>query len=131
MGYDVLPRDLERFFREIEPHDGELMYLHERFSGSDPNDAWGDVALAEELEDRGFIECVGERRELFFGPEDGSSEEKGIQYRTGFTITYRGRAALDGASRARAARVVRVVFEIVAFLGSLAAIANLILYLIR
>lgn len=75
-----------------------------------------------------MIELVGERRERYW-PADGRSQ-KGIRYRSGFVLSNRGREYLADAPKLKAKRALHVLFDVVAFLGSVAAIVNLVLYVI-
>lgn len=124
----VLSRKLEAFLIEIAPHEGEPRYFDERFASSTVEEAWREVELLEELRDLRLVDALGESRERFWGPEGAS--QRGAAYFPGFVLTHRGREYLANSRKLRALRAVRAVFEVVAFLGGVAAIANLILYVI-
>lgn len=128
MDRSVLPRDVEALLAEIAPHEADVGYFDERFDSVGYKQAWKEVEILEELEDLRMIELVGDRRERYW-PIDGRSQ-KGIRYRSGFVLSHRGREYLSDAPKLKMMRLLRGLFETVAFLGSVAAIVNLILYVI-
>ena len=127
---DPLPKDLENLLVEIAPHEGEADYFCKRFSGKDYDLVWREVGMFAALRDAGMIEMVGEDCGKAWEVEDnGRTFKRGVEFKSAFALTFNASEYLSHMKGIKASRHLKVIFEVVAFLGSIAAIANLVLYI--
>ena len=125
-----LPKELESLLVEIAPHEGEASYFVKRFSEKDYDLVWREVGMFAALKDAGMIEMIGEDCDRTWKVEEnGRTFERGVEFKSTFALTFMASEYLDNARGIKIARSLKVVFEVVAFLGSIAAIANLVLYI--
>lgn len=128
---DPLPGELESLLVEIAPHDGEAEYLADRFSRCGSEVASREVEMLYALDQEGMIDTIGESREMFWpSTENGRGYQSGITFTSGFALTFKGYSYLRGRKKIRRAARAKTLLDVVAFLGSVAAIVNLILYVI-
>lgn len=126
-----LPKRLEEYLLLIAPHTGELDYLRDRIESLSPDAAWYEMGLLISLEERGLIECIGDRVTVRKGPGGADHDlERELRLRTGYALTADGTCYLDGLRKARLYSALRVISEVTTFVGGVAAIVNLVLYII-
>ena len=113
---ELLPIEQERLLVEIAPHSCEPDYFKKRFEEIGESAVWDDSGAIQALKEAGFIEYGGDR-----------GVEQKLKYWDMFALTANGASYLRRCTRERVLSRVRVALEVA---GSVAAVVNLILYVI-
>lgn len=122
-----ISRRSEAYLLEIAPHECEVGYLARRLSSMSFDEAWDEFPLLDDLDLKGLIAPVGEKAVLTDRTERG---ERTIRVPATFALTEDGRRYIDGMGREGPLAVLRVIERAVAIAGGVAAVVNLILYII-
>lgn len=125
---ELLPIEQERLLAEIAPHSCEPGYFKKRFEELGESAVWDDSGAIQALKEAGLIEYEGGQREIkVFSKVAGQKIEQTLKYWDMFALTANGASYLRRCTRERMLARVRVVLEVA---GSVAAVINLILYVI-
>lgn len=125
---ELLPIEQERLLVEIAPHSCEPEYFKKRFEELGESAVWDDSGAIQALKEAGLIEYEGGQREIkVFSKVAGQKIEQTLKYWDMFALTANGASYLRRCTRERMLARVRVVLEVA---GSVAAVINLILYVI-
>lgn len=125
---ELLPIEQERLLVEIAPHSCEPDYFKKRFEELGESAVWDDSGAIQALKEAGLIEYEGSQREIkVFSEVAGQRIEQTLKYWDMFALTANGASYLRRCTRERTLARVRVVLEVA---GSVAAVVNLILYVI-
>ena len=125
---ELLPIEQERLLVEIAPHSCEPDYFKNRFEELGESAIWDDSGTIQALKEAGLIEYEGDLREIKVFSQVGDKRvEQTLKYWDMFALTANGASYLRRCTRERMLARVRVLLEVA---GSVAAVINLILYVI-
>lgn len=117
----------ERCLLEIAPHECEIGYLESRLSSMSFDEAWSEFPLLDDLDLKGLITGVGDKVVL---SDLNGEDERTMRIPATFALTEDGRRYIDDLRREGPLSVLRAVERAVAIAGGIAAVINLILYII-
>ena len=125
---ELLPIEQERLLVEIAPHSCEPDYFKNRFEELGESAIWDDSGTIQAHKEAGLIEYAGDLREIKVFSQVGDKRvEQTLKYWDMFALTANGASYLRRCTRERMLARVRVLLEVA---GSVAAVINLILYVI-